>query len=425
MNVSLTAVQAIRGRLSVPGDKSISHRALMLGAMAKGETAICGLASGEDVRSTRHCLQQLGVSIQENKNEVLVQGGVLKKSATPLDAGNSGTTMRLLSGILAAQPFGSTITGDASLQRRPMRRIIAPLTQMGATITSREDGYAPLTIQGGKLHGIHYQLPVASAQVKSCVLFAGLHAEGETVVEEKIPTRDHSERLLRMMGAKLQVSGDQYSVISMCAGELRGSEIEVPGDFSSAAFFIAAALLLPDSELIIENVGVNPTRTALLEVLREMGANVEIANLRNASHEPMADLIVRHQALHGTTVFGNRVALLIDEIPILAVMASQAEGATHIRDAGELRVKESDRLTAIANNLRAMGAAVEELPDGLVITGPTQLRGVEIDSFGDHRIAMAFAIAGLLADSPTTIRAAECADISFPGFFEKVSQLAR
>lgn len=425
MNVSLTAVQAIRGRLSVPGDKSISHRALMLGAMAKGETAICGLASGEDVRSTRHCLQQLGVSIQENKNEVLVQGGVLKKSATPLDAGNSGTTMRLLSGILAAQPFGSTITGDASLQRRPMRRIIAPLTQMGATITSREDGYAPLTIQGGKLHGIHYQLPVASAQVKSCVLFAGLHAEGETVVEEKIPTRDHSERLLRMMGAKLQVSGDQYSVISMRAGELRGSEIEVPGDFSSAAFFIAAALLLPDSELIIGNVGVNPTRTALLEVLREMGANVEIANLRNAFHEPMADLIVRHQALHGTTVFGNRVALLIDEIPILAVLATQAEGATHIRDAGELRVKESDRLTAIANNLRAMGAAVEELPDGLVITGPTQLRGVEIDSLGDHRIAMAFAIAGLLADSPTTIRAAECADISFPGFFEKVSQLAR
>ncbi len=425
MNVSLTAVQAIRGRLSVPGDKSISHRALMLGAMAKGETAICGLASGEDVRSTRHCLQQLGVSIQENKNEVLVQGGVLKKSATPLDAGNSGTTMRLLSGILAAQPFGSTITGDASLQRRPMRRIIAPLTQMGATITSREDGYAPLTIQGGKLHGIHYQLPVASAQVKSCVLFAGLHAEGETVVEEKIPTRDHSERLLRMMGAKLQVSRDEYSVISMRAGELCGSEIEVPGDFSSAAFFIAAALLLPDSELIIENVGVNPTRTALLEVLREMGANVEIANLRNASHEPMADLIVRHQALHGTTVFGNRVALLIDEIPILAVLATQAEGTTHIRDAGELRVKESDRLTAIANNLRAMGAAVEELPDGLVITGPTQLRGVEIDSFGDHRIAMAFAIAGLLADSPTTIRAAECADISFPGFFEKVSQLAR
>lgn len=425
MNVSLTAAPAIRGRLFVPGDKSISHRALMLGAIANGETIIRGLASGEDVRSTRRCLQQLGASIQENKNEVRVQGGVLKKSTTPLDAGNSGTTMRLLSGILAAQPFDTTITGDASLQRRPMRRIIAPLTQMGATITSREDGYAPLTIQGGKLHGIHYHLPVASAQVKSCVLFAGLYAEGETVVEEKIPTRDHSERLLRMMGAEVSVSRDQYSVISMRAGELRGSAIEVPGDFSSAAFFIAAALLLPDSELIIENVGVNPTRTALLEVLREMGAGVEIANWRNASHEPMADLLVRHQALHGTKVFGNRVALLIDEIPILAVLATQADGATHIRDAGELRVKESDRLAAIAHNLRAMGAAVEELPDGLVITGPTQLRGVEIDSFGDHRIAMAFAIAGLLADSPTAIREAECADISFPGFFEEVGRLTR
>lgn len=428
MNVSLTAVQTIRGRLFVPGDKSISHRALMLGAIAKGKTVVRGLASGEDVRSTRRCLQQLGVSIQENKTELRVQGnGIagLTKSATPLDAGNSGTTMRLLSGILAGQRFETTITGDASLQRRPMRRIIAPLTQMGATISSRENGCAPLTIQGSKLRGIHYQLPVASAQVKSCVLLAGLYAEGETVVEEKIPTRDHSERLLSLMGAGISVSSNQYSVISVRAGELHGGEVEVPGDFSSAAFFIAAALLLPDSELMIENVGVNPTRTALLEVLREMGATVEIANLKNESHEPIADLIVRHQTLHGTKVFGNRVALLIDEIPILAVLATQAEGETHIRDASELRVKESDRLAALAYNLRAMGAVVEELADGLVITGPTKLRGAEIDSFGDHRIAMAFAIAGLLADSPTTIREAECADISFPGFFETVSRLVR
>jgi 3-phosphoshikimate 1-carboxyvinyltransferase len=333
--------------------------------------------------------------------------------------------MRLLSGILAAQPFSTTITGDASLQRRPMRRIIEPLTQMGATISSRENGYAPLTIHGGKLHGIHYQLPVASAQVKSCVLLAGLGATGETVVEEKIPTRDHSERLLRMMGANISVSSKQYSVINIRAGELRGGEIEVPGDFSSAAFFIAAALLLPSSELMIENVGVNPTRTAFLEVLREMGAAVEIANLRNESHEPIADLLVRHQAWRGTKVFGNRIALLIDEIPILAVMATQAEGETLIRDAGELRVKESDRIAALVHNLRAMGAAVEELPDGLAITGPTKLRGAAIDSFGDHRIAMAFAIAGLLANSPTTISEAECADISFPRFFETVSRLAR
>ena len=428
MNIYLSPVQSIHGRFSVPGDKSISHRALMLGAIANGETVIRGLAPGEDVRSTLRCLRQLGVFIQENGNELRVQGkgfAGLKKSTPPLDAGNSGTTMRLLSGILAAQPFDTTITGDASLQRRPMRRIIEPLTKMGATIDSRENGYAPLIIHGSKLRGIHYPLPVASAQVKSCVLFAGLSAESATVVEEKIPTRDHSERLLRLMDAKISVSSEQYSVISIRAGKLHGSEIEVPGDFSSAAFFIAAALLLPDSELIIENISVNPTRTAFLEVLREMGATVEITNLRNESHEPLADLIVRHQALQGTNVFGNRVALLIDEIPILAVLATQAEGETHIRDAGELRVKESDRIAALVRNLRAMGAAVEELADGLVITGPTKLRGAAINSFGDHRIAMAFAIAGLLADSPTTIRAAECADISFPGFFEAVGQLVR
>jgi len=424
MNLSLSPALPIRGHISVPGDKSISHRALMLGAIARGETGIHNLAPGEDVRSTMRCLRQLGVLIQENGNELRVQGG-LKKSATMLDAGNSGTTMRLLSGILAAQPFSTTITGDASLQRRPMRRIIEPLTQMGATMSSRENGYAPLTIHGGKLHGIHYRLPVASAQVKSCVLFAGLGAEGETVVTEKFPTRDHSEKLLHLMGAEVSVISDQCSVISVRAGELHGSEIEVPGDFSSAAFFIAAALLLPDSELLIENAGVNPTRTVFLEVLREMGAVVEIVNLRNESHEPIADLRVRHHALQGVKVFGNRIPLLIDEIPILAVAATQAEGETHIRDAAELRVKESDRIAALAHNLRAMGAAVEELPDGLVITGPTRLRGAEIDSFGDHRIAMAFAIAGLLANSPTTIGAAECADISFPGFFEKVNRLAR
>ncbi len=428
MNFSLAAAQTIRGRISVPGDKSISHRALMLSAIAKGESVIRGLASGEDVRSTMRCLRQLGVLTQENKTELHVQGkgfAGLKKSATPLDAGNSGTTMRLLSGILAAQPFDTTITGDASLQRRPMRRIIKPLAKMGATIDSRENGYAPLIIHGSKLRGIHYPLPVASAQVKSCVLFAGLGAESETVVEEKIPTRDHSERLLRLMGAKISVRSEQYSVISIRAGELHGGEIEVPGDFSSAAFFIAAALLLPDSELIIENVSVNPTRTAFLEVLREMGATVEITNLRNESYEPIADWVVRHQALQGTNVFGNRVALLIDEIPILAVLATQAEGETHIRDAGELRVKESDRITALARNLRAMGATVEELADGLVITGPTKLRGAAIDSFGDHRIAMAFAVAGLLANSPTMIGAAECADISFPGFFEELGRLVR
>jgi 3-phosphoshikimate 1-carboxyvinyltransferase len=377
-------------------------------------------------------LQQLGVIIQEKSDAITVQGrGLdgLQKPAAILDAGNSGTTMRLLSGILATQHFHTTITGDASLRRRPMRRIIEPLAQMGAKIASQENGCAPLVIYGGKLNGIHYQLPVASAQVKSCVLFAGLGAEGETVVEELIPTRDHSERLLRRMEASISVISNQYSVISheirIHGGPLYGCELEIPGDFSSAAFFIAAALLLPKSELRIENVGVNPTRTAFLEVMREMGANIEIVNMRNEFYEPIADLIVRHQTLQSVKVFGKQIPLLIDEIPILAVMATQAEGETQIRGAQELRVKESDRLAALSKNLRAMGAPVEELPDGLVINGPTGLHGAEIDSLGDHRIAMAFAIAGLLADSPAIIHGAECADISFPGFFENVSRLAR
>src|SRR5574341_1306662 len=276
MKLQILPAQTIRGHINIPGDKSVSHRALMLGAIAEGETVVRGLAPGEDVRSTLRCLQQLGVAIKEkNRHEFHIQGqglAGLKPAGTILDAGNSGSTMRLLSGILAAQPFATTITGDASLRRRPMRRIIEPLTQMGATIASQENGCAPLAISGGRLKGSHYRLPVASAQVKSCVLFAGLGAEGETVVEESIPTRDHGERLLRKMGASISVSSNQYSVISIRAGTLRGSEIEVPGDFSSAAFFIAAALLLPGSQLVVENVGINPTRAALLEVIREMGA---------------------------------------------------------------------------------------------------------------------------------------------------------
>ncbi|MDZ7361275.1 MAG: 3-phosphoshikimate 1-carboxyvinyltransferase [candidate division KSB1 bacterium] len=431
MNIPISQAHTFRGRISVPGDKSISHRALMLGAMAEGDTVIRGLAPGEDVSSTKHCLQQLGVIINEKNGEIFVKGRghfSLQKPKTALDAGNSGTTMRLLAGLLAAQSFSATITGDASLQRRPMRRIIEPLTQMGAKITAQKNGGAPLTIHGGKLHGIHYRLPVASAQVKSCVLFAGLGAEGDTVIEEVIPTRDHSERLLRRMEAGISVSSNQEPVISnhigIRGGKLRGCEIDIPGDFSSAAFFIAAALLLPKSELLIENAGLNPTRTALLDVTREMGGEVSVMNIRNESYEPVAELMVRHRPLQSAKVSGSRIPLLIDEIPILAVMATQAEGETHIREAQELRVKESDRLAALAKNLRAMGAAIEELPDGLVISGPTKLRGAEIDSFGDHRIAMAFAVAGLLADSPTTIRGAECVNISFPGFFEILKKLA-
>jgi len=426
MNFSISPALNLRGCISVPGDKSISHRALMLGALAEGKTVIRGLAPGEDVRSTKHCLQQLGVSIQEKSGKIHVTGGLgLQKSETILDAGNSGTTMRLLAGILAGQPFSTTITGDASLRRRPMRRIIEPLAQMGATIKSSENGGAPLEIHGGKLNGIRYQMPIASAQLKSGVLFAGWGAEGETVIEEKIPTRDHSERLLRKMGARLSVVNHQSTVISVRAGKLYGGEIEVPGDFSSAAFFIAAAVLLNGSELMIKNVGVNSTRTAFLDGVRQMGAEIEIVNVRHESYEPIADLIVRSHPLFAAPMSGAQIPLLIDEIPILAVMATQAEGETHIRDARELRVKESDRIAALVHNLRAMGAVVEELPDGLVITGPTKLRGAEIDSFGDHRMAMAFAIAGLLADAPTVIHHAECVDISFPEFFEILKNVVR
>ncbi len=430
MMLPLSTTPTIRGRLAVPGDKSISHRALMLGAIAEGETRIRGLAPGGDVRSTLSCLRQLGVSIQEQNGEIIVHGrglAGLHKPEAILDAGNSGTTMRLLAGILATQPFTTTITGDASLRRRPMRRIIAPLTQMGATITAQENGCAPLTITGGKLRGIHYNLPVASAQVKSCVLFAGLGAQAETIIAEPIPTRDHSERLLKLMGANISVNSNQLTAsngnIRISAGKLTGCEIGIPGDFSSAAFFIAAALLLPRSELVVENVGVNPTRTAFLDVICEMGAAIAVDNIKNESYEPVADLAVRHQSLRGVNISGQRIPLLIDEIPILAVLATQAKGETYIRDARELRVKESDRIAALANNLRAMGAIVEELSDGLVIAGPTPLHTASIDSYGDHRIAMAFAIAGLMADSPMPINGAECVDISFPGFFERLREV--
>ncbi len=418
MHTTISPVHSIRGRLKVPGDKSISHRALMLAAIAEGESRIEGLATGADVQSTKTCMQQLGAEIESSANALIVKGrglAVLRAPAHALDAGNSGTTMRLLSGILATRPCTATLIGDASLSRRPMRRIIAPLELMGAKIEATAAGTAPLTIHGGKLNGIAYALPVASAQVKSCVLFAGLEAEGETVVIEPSATRDHSERMLKAFGAQITCATNR---VSIRRSALHGMDISVPGDFSSAAFLIAAALLLSNSEVLLANVNVNPTRIAWLEVLKSMGATLTLEATRGENFEPIADLRVRSQRLHGVRVNEALVPQLIDEIPILAVLATQAEGETIITGAKELRVKESDRLTALATNLRAMGASVEELPDGLIIHGPTRLHGARLDSFHDHRIAMAFAIAGLCADSPTTIQHSECADISFPGFFE-------
>lgn len=418
---------ALRGRIEVPGDKSISHRALMLAALAVGESRIEGLSPGLDVASTAACLRALGVRIEaEGKNTFIVQGagpGALKATGGMLDAGNSGTTIRLLSGILAGQPFESRIGGDKYLNRRPMRRIIEPLEAMGARIEYGEGGLPPLTIRGGGLSGITYLLPVPSAQVKSCVLLAGLFAGGETEVVERMPSRDHTERMLPLFGVGVRVDGLRVSIEG---GQTPSAcNLTVPGDPSSAAFFAAAAALVPGSEILVRNITMNPTRAAFFDVLERMGVRIVRHAERSGAGEPVADLEISHGSLKAVEVGGAEVPSLIDEVPVLAVVAARAEGVTRIRDAGELRVKETDRLAALARNLTAMGAKVTETADGLDIEGPTPLNGAELDSFGDHRIAMAFSVAGLVAGGETVIRDAACADISFPGFYDLLRGLCR
>lgn len=414
----------ISGTPQLPGDKSISHRALMIGAIAEGTTNIENLSPAADVRSTLTCLQQLGIQIETRENHTLVHGhGLhgLKEPNTVLDAGNSGTTMRLLSGILAGQPFTTTITGDESLRRRPMKRIIEPLRRMGARIQAVQDDFAPLTISGSELRPIRYEIPVASAQVKSCLLFAGLYAEGQTEISEPFQSRDHTERMLQYFGANLEKEGLKLAVTG--PANLGAQTVYIPGDLSSAAFFVAAALLLPDSEIMIQHVGMNPTRRAYLDLLIDMGADISILNFTPIKNEFMADLLVRSSRLRSVDIGGALIPQLIDELPILTVLATQAEGVTRIQNAAELRKKESDRIHALALNLQKMGASVRELDDGLIIEGPTPLKGNEIETFGDHRIAMAFAIAGLIARGETTIHEAECVDISFPGFFHQLRKL--
>jgi len=416
---------SLRGRLRVPGDKSISHRALMLGAIATGETEIRGLLLGEDPRSTAACFQALGASISPlNADSVRVQGvglGNLQEPGNVLDAGNSGTTLRLMLGLLAAQPHAFfTVTGDASLRSRPMSRVVNPLQQMGAQIWGRQGGaFAPLAVQGQRLRGCHYLSPIASAQVKSCLLLAGLAAEGETTVTEPALSRDHSERMLQAFGAQLRRDPETRSVTVVGqAAPLRGQTVVVPGDISSAAFWLVAAAIAPDSDLLVENVGVNPTRTGILEALALMGADIERHNEREIAGEPVADLRARSSALRGCTLAGDLIPRLIDEVPILAVAAAFATGPTVIRDAAELRVKESDRLAAIATELNRLGARVTEQPDGLEISGSAELTGTEVDSYTDHRLAMSLAIAALRARGMTTIRRAEAAAISYPDFFD-------
>ena len=412
---------ALRGRIQVPGDKSISHRALMLGALAEGQTTISGLLLGEDPRSTASCFRSLGATISElNSEQVIVTGiglGQLQEPIEVLDAGNSGTTMRLMLGILASHPDRFfTVTGDASLRSRPMRRVIDPLRQMGAQIWHRQGGFAPIAVQGQRLQPIRYHSPIASAQVKSCILLAGLMAEGETTVVEPALSRDHSERMLQAFGATIAVDPEQCSATVTGGARLQGQSVVVPGDISSAAFWLVAGAIVPDSDLTIVNVGVNPTRTGILEALWQMQADITLENERTVAGEPVADLRVRSSALKAGTIAGDVIPRLIDEIPILAVAAAVAEGTTTIRDAAELRVKESDRLAVMAAQLQQMGVAVTEHPDGLDITGGADLQGAAVDSHTDHRIAMSLAIAALRARGTTTIHRAEAAAISYPDF---------
>lgn len=410
---------ALRGSLRVPGDKSISHRAIMLGSLAEGRTAISGFLQGEDCLATLNAFRAMGVPIEQPEpGRVLISGVGLHGLAAPdhpLDLGNSGTSMRLMSGLLAGQSFDTVLTGDASLTRRPMRRVIEPLTQMGARISAADAGCAPLRIHGGQtLTGIDYALPVASAQVKSCLLLAGLYAQGVTRVTEPAPTRDHTERMLQGFGYPVQRQ-DQRSIAVTGGGRLQGASIDVPADISSAAFFLVGASIAPGSDLVLEHVGVNPTRTGVIDILRLMGADIEVLNPRQVGGEPVADLRVRHAPLHGVRIPEALVPLAIDEFPALFIAAACAQGVTVLTGAAELRVKESDRIQVMADGLNALGVAAGPTSDGIIIQGGT-LSGATLASHGDHRIAMSFAIAALRASGPITLL--DCANVntSFPGF---------
>ena len=413
---------AVKGSITIPGDKSISHRALMLGAIALGETTIEGLLLGEDPHSTAACFRAMGAEISElNEQKVTVKGiglGNLQEPQDVLDAGNSGTTMRLMLGLLASHPDRLfTVTGDNSLRSRPMSRVITPLTQMGASIWGRKgNSLAPLAVKGQQLKPSHYHSPIASAQVKSCVLLAGLMVEGKTTVTEPALSRDHSERMLQAFGATLDIDPDTNSVTLTGKPTLVGQKVIVPGDISSAAFWLVAAAIVPGSDLLITNVGVNPTRTGVLEALSMMEADIQRENERTVAGEPVADLRVKHSQLKACEISGDIIPRLIDEIPILAVAAAFAVGTTTIKDAAELRVKESDRLAVIATELGKMGADISELSDGLSIRGGNELNGAEVDSYTDHRIAMSLAIAALNAKGKTTVHRAEAASISYPNF---------
>ena len=429
-----TSVRTVRkpsrlvGELTVPGDKSISHRSLILNAMAHGSSRVTGLSNGEDVMSTMACLQRMGVQIAQGESPgeytVVGRGPVLEEPADILDAGNSGTSMRLISGLLAAQPFLSVLTGDASLRSRPMRRIVEPLQQMGATVMGRQSGsLAPLVIQGGSLNGIEYDLPVASAQVKSCVMLAGISADGDTLIHQPALSRDHTERMVMAMGAAVEEDGlDLY----VKPASLRSVDIAVPGDISSAAFWIVAGLCHPDSRILVRDIGLNPSRTGIIDALMAMGAgdNLQLLNERTEGGEPVADLLVTSAELHGTEIGGDMIPRILDEVPILAVAACFASGETIIRDAAELRVKESDRIATTVGELTRLGADIEAREDGMVIRGTGSLTGAACQSHGDHRLAMAMAVSGLLASGAVLVHGSDDASVSYPSFWQDLESLA-
>ncbi len=425
MDERISPAKSISGALTLPGDKSISHRLAMLAAIAEGESRISNYSTGADCQSTLECLRTLGVAIEKTGNDVVIRGkGLhgLKPPLESLDAGNSGSTIRMLSGILAAQPFTSRIRGDASLSRRPMERIMRPLGEMGASIRARDGKFPPLDITGTRLRAIEYTLPVASAQVKTCVLFAGLLARGRTTVHEPVRTRDHTEIALREFGASITVQGRSVSVEGGMPLEAR--EVRAPGDLSSAAFFLAAALATPEANLVIRGVGLNPTRSALLDFLISIGGEIKILHLDQCGGELTGDVLARGSRIRGGVIEKELTASLIDEIPVLAVLGAVSENGLTVRDAQELRIKETDRIATVSENLKRMGVESEVFPDGLRVAGRQRLRAAEVESFGDHRIAMAFSVAALFADGETVVRGAEAAAVSYPEFFATLRNIA-
>ena len=424
MELILEKASKLKGNIFVPGDKSISHRSLILGSIAQGETRIYNFLNSLDCLKTLECMQALGAEIELGKdNFVKIKGKGLYGLQEPkdiLDVGNSGTTIRLLTGLLSGQDFYSVLCGDASIRKRPMKRVVEPLRLMGADIWGRKDGqFAPLSVRGNKLNPLQYILPVASAQVKTALLLAGLYTKGETIIKEPLPARDHTERMLEIMQANIKISPPE---IKLTGGrELKSTDIFIPGDISSAAYFIAAASILKGSQITIKQVGINPTRTGIIEMLNKMGAKIDTLNYRIKSNEPQADLMIERSKLQGVEIKKENIPFLIDELPLIAVVATQAQGKTVVSGAKELRVKETDRIKAIVSELRKMGADIKEREDGFIVEGPSKLKGAVCESYNDHRIAMSLAVAALLAEGKTIIRNSECIDISFPGF-EKILQ---